>query len=96
MQPLPLEPIRQAVNSGEFERAQLLWSQCVAGLAEDLRSGSLNETRLKEVRELVEWSRVVILCARAHLLDQINSLHVAGEYELPVAQPAHRLVEASF
>jgi hypothetical protein len=65
-------------------------------MAEDLRSGSLSETRLREVRELVEWSRVVILCARAHLLDQINSLHVAGEYELPVPEPAPRLVEATF
>jgi hypothetical protein len=96
MQQLPLEPIRQAVISGEFDRAQLLWSQCVAGLAGELSDGSLNEARLKEVRELVEWSRVVVLCARAHLLNQINSLHIAGEYELPVPEPAHRLVEASF
>jgi hypothetical protein len=96
MQPLPLEPIRQAVNSGEFERAQLLWSQCVAGMSDELSAGTLCAARLSEVRELVEWSRVVILCARAHLLDQINSLHVAGEYELPVPPPGHRLVEASF
>jgi hypothetical protein len=96
MQPLPLEPIRQAVDSGEFERAQLLWNQCAAGMAEDLGRGSLDEARLKEVRALVEWSRVVILCARAHLLNEINSLHVAGEYEIPVPQSAPRLVEATF
>lgn len=96
MPPLPLEPIRQAVISGEFDRAQLLWNQCAAGMAEDLRTGSLSAARLAEVRELVEWSRVVVLCARAHLLDQLNSLHVTSEYELPVPPPAHCLVEASF
>ena len=96
MPPLPLEPIRQAVISGEFGRAQLLWDQCAAGLAEELSIGCLSEARLSEVRELVEWSRIVVLCERAHLLDQINSLHVAGEYELPVPPPAHRMVEASF
>jgi hypothetical protein len=93
---LPLEPIRQAVNSGEFGRAQLLWKECAAGLAEELSNGRLTEARLSEVRELVEWSRTVVLCARAHLQDQLNSLHVAGEYELPFPRRAHRIVEASF
>ena len=96
MRQLPLEPIRYAVNSGDFDRAQLLWDQCAAGLAEELRDGSLSEVRLAEVRELVEWSRIVVLCERAHLRDQLNSLHVAGEYEQPVPPPAHCLVEASF
>jgi hypothetical protein len=93
---LPLEPIRQAVNSGEFRRAQLLWKECAAGLAEELSSGRLTEARLSEVRELVEWSRTVVLCARAHLQDQLNGLHVAREYELPFPRRAHRVLEASF
>ncbi|MCX6627570.1 MAG: hypothetical protein NTW28_08075 [Candidatus Solibacter sp.] len=96
MPQLPLEPIRQAVNSGEFDRAQFLWNQCAAGLAEELRTGSLSAARLSEVRELVEWSRLVVLCERAHMQDQLNSLHVAGEYELDVPPSAHCLVEASF
>ena len=96
MRQLPLEPIRQAVSAGEFGRAQLLWKECAAALAEELSSGSLPEARLKEVRELVEWSRIVALCERAHLQDQLNSLHVAGEYELSVPPPAHCIVEASF
>ena len=93
---LPLEPIRQAVNSGEFGRAQLLWKECAAGLAEELSNGRLTEARLSEVRELVEWSRTVVLCARAHLQDRLNGLHVAREYELPFPRRAHRIVEASF
>jgi hypothetical protein len=44
----------------------------------------------------VEWSRTVVLCARAHLLDRLNSLHIAGEYEAGVPPPTRRLVEARF
>ena len=96
MQPFPLEPIRQAVNNGEFSRAQLLWQECVAALAEELSRGCLTEARLSEVRELVAWSRTVVLCARAHLMKQLNGLHVAGEYDLGAPPAARRLVEASF
>jgi hypothetical protein len=103
MQPLPLELIRQAVNSGEFGRAQLLWRECSGALAEELTNRHLTKARLAEVRELLaevrelmEWSRTVVLCARAHLQDRLNSLHVAREYEIPVPPPTRRIVEASF
>ena len=96
MQQFPLEPIRQAVSSGEYERAQFLWSECAAALAGELSRGRLTEARLSEVRELMEWSRTVVLCARAHMQDQLNSLHVAGEYELGAPLPARCMVEASF
>jgi hypothetical protein len=96
MQPFPLDPIRQAVNNGEFSRAQLLWQECVAALAGELNNRSLSEARLKEVRELVEWSRTVVLCARTRLMRQLNSLHVAGEYDLGTPPAARRLVEARF
>jgi hypothetical protein len=96
MRLLPLEQLRQAVNSGEFGRAQLLWTECAAGLAGELSSGHLSAARFSEVRELVEWSRMVVLCERAHLQSRLNSLHIAGEYELNVPPPAHRIVAASF
>ena len=103
MRPLPLESIRQAVSSGEFGRAQLLWKECSEALAGELTSGHLSKARLAEVRELLcevrelmEWSRTVVLCARAHLQDRLNTLHVAREYEIPALAPTHRIVEASF
>lgn len=96
MQPLSLEPIRQAVASGEFDRAQLLWNECVAALAEALRNRTLSNARLREVRALAEWSRIVVLCERVRLQDLLNGLHVAIEYELPVPPPARRTVQASF
>ena len=91
-----LESVRQAVGSGEYCRAQLLWQECVAALAEDARLGRLTEARLAEVRELVEWSRAVVLCARVRLLERINTLHVAGEYEFAAPPSSGRLVEARF
>lgn len=96
MSQLPLESIRQAVSSGEFGRAQFLWAECSAALAEDLSTGCLTEARLSEVRELVEWSRMVVLCERAHLQRRLNTLHAAREYEMPVPARPHRLVSASF
>jgi hypothetical protein len=100
---LPLESIRQAVNSGEFGRAQLLWRECSGALAEELTNGPLTKARLSEVRELLsevrelmEWSQMVVLCARAHMQHRLNSLHVAREYEIPIPRRANRIVEASF
>ena len=100
MQQPSLESIRQAVSSGEYGRAQLLWNQCAAGLAEELSARHLSAGRLAEVRELVEWSRTVVMCERAHLQNQLNrmrsELHVAGEYGLPATPHTPRIVAASF
>jgi hypothetical protein len=96
MQPIPLEPIRQAVSAGEFGRAQLLWNECVANLAEQARNKSLTEARLHEIRQLVDWTRTVVLCERVRMTDQLNSLRVAGEYEQGAPAPHHRLFSTSF
>jgi hypothetical protein len=98
-----LEPIRQAVNAGEFGRAQLLWRECSGALAAELTKGHLTKARqaevrelLFEVRELTEWSRMVVLCARARLQNHLNSLHVAREYEIELPARSQRIVSASF
>jgi hypothetical protein len=91
-----LESIRQAVTTGEFARAQRLWNECAARLNQELSNRSLSEARLSQIRELVEWSRMVVLSERARLRDQLNSLHVAGEYEQVVLPLPRCMVEASF
>jgi predicted protein tyrosine phosphatase len=100
MRSLPIESIRKAVSAGEFGRAQILWDECAARLDEDTSIGCLTEATLSEVRELLEWSRIVVLCERAHVQAQLNrlhaDLHVAEEYELPVPSRTCRIVEASF
>ena len=76
----PTLPIREAVASGEFERALVLWGDCAARLQEELRDGSFNEARLMEARDLVESTRLETLCARAHAQDQLNLIHSAQQY----------------
>ena len=84
----PTEPIRQAVASGEFQKAQLLWNGYAARLCEELRNGPVSEARLVEVRELVEWSRRVVLCARAHAQSRLDSMLVAQTYVHPGSRQA--------
>src|SRR5712691_10625150 len=88
--------IRKAVGSGEYQKALLLWNTYAARLQEELRQGACSRTRLAEARELVEWSRRVVLCARTHAQDQLNSLYAAAEYDFPVPSQASRIIQASF
>ena len=100
MQQIPLESIRHAVSSGEYDRAQLIWNQCAATLAEELSRRGLSSATLAEVRDLVEWVRNVVICDRAHLQHRLNrmqsELRVAGEYALPATPETPRIVTASF
>ncbi|MGA2269373.1 MAG: hypothetical protein ABSH44_12960 [Bryobacteraceae bacterium] len=82
------EPIRQAVASGEFQKALLLWNGYAALLREELLKGSFTAARLAETRDLVEWSRRVVLCARAHAQGRISSMRVAQAYIHPRSQSA--------
>ena len=86
------EPIRQAIACREFQKAQLLWDGYAALLRQEMPKGSITEARLAEVRELVEWSRRVVLCARAHAQSRLDSMRdsmrVAQTYGRPRSQPA--------
>ena len=69
-----------------------LGSQNVGPVVQEIvRSG-----RLAEMRGLMEWSRRVMLCARAHAQDQLNSLHVAAEYGVAPGPQAPRIIQARF
>jgi hypothetical protein len=67
-------PIRQAIASGEYHKAQLLWNGYAALLRQELPKGSVTAARMAEMRELVEWSRRVVLCFRAHTQSRIDSM----------------------
>ena len=75
------DPIRQAVSAGEFQRATLLWHEYVAGILEELHRGTCTQARMAEAGELVEWSRGVVLCERAHAQSQLNTVWVAAQYQ---------------
>lgn len=89
------EPIRRAVASGDFVRAGQLWSAYSRAILAEIERGACTEARMADARELVEWSRRSILCARAHAQEQLNALRAAGQYELR-PQPPGPFLTASF
>lgn len=95
MDNLPESRIREAVASGEFERAQQLWNAYMVQLEEQVRQGSFSASQIERVRDLMEWSRGVALCVRQHAQDRLNSLLVAAEYGNPPSAPARRIVQVS-
>jgi hypothetical protein len=95
MDNFPENRIREAVASGEFKRAQQLWNAYMIQLEEEVRQGSFSAIQLERVRDLMEWSRGVALCARLHAQDRLNSLLVAAEYGNPPSSPARRIVQVS-
>ena len=89
------ERIRQAVASGEFPKARLLWEEYGESFRTDRLRGPLPLSRLAEARELAEWTRMAALCARAHIQDRLNQIAVAQKYGWPQEPPKNRLT-ASF
>jgi hypothetical protein len=75
------DPIRQAVACGEFHRAALLWNEYVTEIREEIGQGTCTEARMAETAELVEWSRRVVLCDRAHAQGQLATIWVASQYD---------------
>jgi hypothetical protein len=76
--------IRDAVAAGETGKAAALWETYVAQVADEIRCGSCSDARLAEMRELIEWTRGVVTCARAHAQLGMNIrrtvLHAAAVY----------------
>jgi hypothetical protein len=76
MNPVSADSIREAIAGGDYARAQGLWNDYAGALA----AGGLSESSLSEAAELMEWSRQALLCARAHAVDRLRTLHVAAAY----------------
>jgi len=75
------DTIRDAVAAGDYARALGLWERYAARAHERAGQGLLTAEELSEVLGLVEWSRRVVVCARAHGRDELCRLQVAVEYE---------------
>ena len=72
--------IRTAIVSGEYQNALGLWNAYAGQLADLIRAGALPASAMAEVSGLLAWSRNVLRCAQAHILDRLNSLHAAEVY----------------
>jgi hypothetical protein len=96
MEQFSLEPIRQAVNSEEFDRAGRLWEQYAGQLHQAILDGSATGAMLSETRQLVDWSALVVKAFRAHAGAQLNSLHVAEVYGGAGSRESRAIIRASF
>jgi hypothetical protein len=63
--------LRDAIASGEFPKALRLWDEYAGDLRCAIQNRTATEADMAEMRELVEWSRVVVECARAHSLQRL-------------------------
>ncbi|HZY60058.1 MAG TPA: hypothetical protein VFE56_09860 [Candidatus Binataceae bacterium] len=77
--------IRDAIASEEYGAALRLWNDYAGLLRGELSRGELSAERMAATRELFEWSRSVLVCARAHMVDRLNALHAAGVYAAQAA-----------
>lgn len=74
------DPIRQAIASGEFDWATVLWSSYVNEIIDEINRGTCTQACMEETTELLEWSRSVVLCDRAHGQNQLSTIWVASQY----------------
>lgn len=81
------QQIRNAVASGEFSRARLLWEDYGQEFRAGILSGPMPQSGLTEARELSEWTRMTALCARAHAQAKLNQIAVARKYGSPERPP---------
>lgn len=83
MAELLVTQFRNAVSSGEFQRASEVWKVYTAERLQEARRG--RRERLPEMLELMEWTRRVVACARAQSLRTLRTrlmeVHAAGAYE---------------
>jgi hypothetical protein len=78
-----VERFQEAVSSGEFQRASQLWDTYAVERLVEARRGC--GERLTEMRDLIEWTRLVATCDRAQSLRRLRlrltEVHAAGAYE---------------
>ena len=72
--------IRKAIASGEYRAALEEWRLYARELEAYAADPAAAKHRLEEAGALVEWSRSVVLCAKAQARDLLNGLQVARSY----------------
>src|SRR5205814_42008 len=87
-----IEAIRLALACEEFAKAQSLWTEHASQLRQAILDGSATQAMLSETRELIGWSRLVVLACHGHAgrrygvtsTQQLQHGNTAGRRELPV------------
>ena len=89
-----IDSIEQAVVSGDYPRAERLWNAYIDTLQQDLHRGLLTAASLEQARELMEWSRITVDCARAHTRARLGGLRIAGAYCNAIPPHSPQIVHA--
>jgi hypothetical protein len=74
------QEIREAIAAQDYALAARLWNAYVSQVRQQLNDGSFPAVRMEELRDLFEWGRNALLCARSQNLDRLNAIHVAAAY----------------
>ncbi len=88
------EQFRAAIVSQDYARAGELWKLYAAALEDSIRNGAASEAEMREARELVEWSRLMVLAARAHAQSRLEQVKLVSAYA-PGRTTGPRLVRTS-
>ena len=80
--------LQDSISSGEFPKATALWEIHAAQVADEIRGGICSQARLTQMRELIDWTRGIVTCTRAHAQRRVNvrrtELHAAAVYGRPL------------
>ena len=82
-----VDAIRTAFASGQFAKAQRLWSRHAGQLQHRIAAGTATAETLGETRELIDWSALVVKVHQAHAASQLMTLSLAGRYQSPPPDP---------
>ena len=75
-----VDAIRYSIERGDFLRAAVLWEEWSRELPARIASGEADQAEWTRAKELYQWSRDVVLCARSGFLDHLNTLHAVEAY----------------
>jgi hypothetical protein len=82
------EYIREAIRNEEYQKALAQWHGYASHLREAVEAHTLPPNQMEEARALFEWSRGMLLGARARLREQYGQIEVAAAYSRrPAARP---------
>lgn len=74
------DAIRESIAQEQYHEALAQWTAYTERIQQAVASGTLSPEQMKELGELFQWARAVLLSARAHLRDQLHELDVASTY----------------
>ena len=77
------QKIREAIAAQDYAPPSTCGTPMWARSGSELSEGASPRNGWRKLRELFEWGRCALLCARSQNLDRLNAIHVAAAYTMP-------------